>query len=100
MKPQKAQTGSKASRPAASWMVFAAAMGFLGGMMVMAALVTMFPSGAAAVAEPLVQAAPRKVEVKPTNKEEPAPVTPPPPATTIAPLRRPAASSRTCGIVR
>ena len=28
-------------------MVFAAAMGFLGGMMVMAALVTMFPSGAA-----------------------------------------------------
>ena len=62
----------------ASWIVFAAAMGFLGGMMVMAALVTMFPSGAAAVAEPLVQAAPRKVEVKPTKKEEPAPVSPPP----------------------
>lgn len=72
-------------RPAASWMVFAAAMGFLGGMMVMAALVTMFPSGAAAVAEPLVQAAPRKVEVKPTKKEEPAPVAPPPPATTTVP---------------
>ncbi len=48
-------------------------MGFLGGMMVMAALVTMFPSGAAAVAEPLMQAAPPKVEVKPTKKEEPAP---------------------------
>ncbi len=74
-----------APRPAASWIVFAAAMGFLGGMMVMAALVTMFPSGAAAVAEPLVQAAPRKVEVKPTKKEEPAPVAPPPPATATVP---------------
>jgi murein DD-endopeptidase MepM/ murein hydrolase activator NlpD len=72
-------------RPAASWMVFAAAMGFLGGMLVMAALVTMFPSGAAAVAEPLVQAAPPKVVVKPTKKEEPAPVTPPPPVTTTVP---------------
>jgi murein DD-endopeptidase MepM/ murein hydrolase activator NlpD len=66
-------------------MVFATAMGFLGGMMVMAALVTMFPSGAAAVAEPLIQAAPRKVEVKPTKKEEPAPVAPPPPAATTTP---------------
>jgi len=72
-------------RPAVSWMVFAAAMGFLGGMMVMAALVTMFPSGAAAVAEPLIQAAPRKVEVKPTKKEEPAPVVPPPSAVTTTP---------------
>ena len=80
MKPQKAQ-----ARPASSWLVFAAAMGFLGGMMVMAALVTMFPSGAAAVTEPLVQAAPRKVEVKPTKKEEPAPVAPPPPAATAIP---------------
>jgi murein DD-endopeptidase MepM/ murein hydrolase activator NlpD len=72
-------------RPAASWMVFAGAMGFLGGMMVMAALVTVFPAGAAAVAEPLVQASPRKVEVKPTKKEEPAPVVPPAAATTTAP---------------
>jgi len=60
-------------------------MGFLGGMMVMAALVTMFPTGAAAVAEPLIQAAPRKVEVKPTKKEEPAPVAPPPSAATTTP---------------
>jgi len=60
-------------------------MGFLGGMMVMAALVTMFPTGAAAVAEPLIQAAPRKVEVKPTKKEEPAPVAPPPAAATTTP---------------
>jgi len=72
-------------RPAASWIVFAGAMGFLGGMMVMAALVTVFPSGAAAVAEPLVQASPRKVEVKPTKKEEPAPVVPPAAAATTAP---------------
>jgi murein DD-endopeptidase MepM/ murein hydrolase activator NlpD len=67
----------------ASWIAFAAAMGFLGGMLVMAALVVMFPSGAAIVAEPLVQAAPAKVEVKPTKKEEPAPVTPPPPAAAV-----------------
>jgi len=53
--------------------------------MVMAALVTMFPTGAAAVAEPLIQAAPRKVEVKPTKKEEPAPVAPPPSAATTTP---------------
>jgi len=51
----------------------------------MAALVTMFPTGAAAVAEPLIQAAPRKVEVKPTKKEEPAPVAPPPSAATTTP---------------
>jgi murein DD-endopeptidase MepM/ murein hydrolase activator NlpD len=75
----------KRPRPAASWMVFAAAMGFLVGMMVMAALVTVFPSGAAAVAEPLVQAAARKVEVKPTREEEPAPVAPPPTAISSTP---------------
>src|SRR5436190_21644519 len=88
MKPAKAhmpQTGLKRSRPAASWLVFAAAMGFLGGMMVMAALVTMFPSGVAAAAEPLIQAAPRKVEVKPTKKEEPTPVAPPPSAVMTTP---------------
>lgn len=75
----------KRPRPAVSWIVFAAAMGFLGGMMVMAALVTVFPSGAAVVAEPLIQAAPRKVEVKPTKKEEPTPVAPPPSAATPTP---------------
>ena len=79
-------TTAKPPRPASSWLVFAAAIGFLGGMMVMAALVTMFPSGAAVVTGPLVQAAPRKVEVKPTRKEEPAPVAPPPAATTVPAL--------------
>jgi murein DD-endopeptidase MepM/ murein hydrolase activator NlpD len=64
-----------------SWIAFAAAMGFLAGMVVMAAVVTMFPSGAASVASPVVSAiAPPKIEVKPTKDEEPAPVAPPPAA--------------------
>jgi len=76
----------KDPRPAASWIVFAAAIGFLGGMMVMAALVTMFPLGAAIVAETTVEAADQKVKVKPTKKEEPSPVTPPPAAVAIPEL--------------
>jgi peptidoglycan LD-endopeptidase LytH len=82
----------KPSRPGASWVVFAAALGFLAGMLVMAAIVVMFPSGAAAVAAPMTQAA-TKVEVKPTKKEEPTPVSPPstaalspPPAVTGYPV--------------
>src|SRR5688500_10392555 len=77
----------KAPKPASSWLVFAAAIGFLGGMMVMAALVTIFPAGAAVVTEPLIEAAPRKVEVKPTREEEPAPVAPPPPAVVAPPAK-------------
>jgi murein DD-endopeptidase MepM/ murein hydrolase activator NlpD len=69
----------KPSPPGASWMVFAAAIGFLGGLLVMAAIVTIFPSGAAMVAAPVMRASP-KVEVKPTNKKEPSPVSPPPTA--------------------
>jgi len=73
-------------QPAPSWIVFAAAIGFLGGMMVMAALVTIFPSGAASiVAETTVEAADQKVKVKPTKTEEPSPVTPPPSATVAIP---------------
>jgi murein DD-endopeptidase MepM/ murein hydrolase activator NlpD len=66
----------KPSRPGVSWVVFAGALGFLAGMLVMAAIVVMFPSGAAAVAAPATQAT-AKVEVKPTKKQEPAPVSPP-----------------------
>ncbi len=66
----------KPSRPGPSWIVFAAAIGFLGGMLVMAAIVTIFPTGAGAVVAPLTRAS-GKVEVKPTKKEEPSPVTPP-----------------------
>lgn len=73
------QTPDKAPRSAASWIVFAGALGFLAGMLVMAAVVTIFPSGAAMVAAPLVQASP-KVEVKPAKTEEPPPVSPPPSA--------------------
>jgi murein DD-endopeptidase MepM/ murein hydrolase activator NlpD len=65
--------------------VFAASIGFLAGMVVMAAIVTMFPSGAATVAAPVVGAASTpKIEVKPTKEEEPAPVAAPP-ATPAAP---------------
>jgi murein DD-endopeptidase MepM/ murein hydrolase activator NlpD len=50
-------------------------------MLVMAALVTIFPAGAAMVTTPLVEAAPSlAVEVRPTKKEEPDPVATPPPA--------------------
>jgi murein DD-endopeptidase MepM/ murein hydrolase activator NlpD len=76
-------------KAASSWIVFAAAMGFLGGMVVMAAIVTMFPLGVASLAEPIVGAvAPKavspKIEVKPTKEEEPAPVAPPPATATPA----------------
>lgn len=74
---------TKASvRPGASWIVFAAALGFVAGMLVMAAVVVIFPSGAAAVAVPMASA---EVEVRPTKKEEPAPVSPPPTAVAAAP---------------
>jgi murein DD-endopeptidase MepM/ murein hydrolase activator NlpD len=70
--------------------VFAASLGFLAGMLVMAAVVTIFPSGAAVVANaPLAAAgaavAPDKpdekveVEVKPSLKETPPAVTEPEP---------------------
>lgn len=67
--------------PGGSWIVFAAALGFLAGMLVMAAVVTIFPTGAAAVTAPVMQAPP-EVEVKPTKKEEPRPVSPPSAMTT------------------
>jgi peptidoglycan LD-endopeptidase LytH len=68
----------KPTAPGNSWIVFAAAIGFLGGMLVMAALVVIFPSGASAVTSPMMQAS-SKVEVKPTRKEEPRPVAAPAP---------------------
>jgi murein DD-endopeptidase MepM/ murein hydrolase activator NlpD len=66
--------------------VFAASLGFLAGMLVMAALVTIFPSGAAMVTSAPLAAAtsadqpkPKAVEVKPSLKETPPPVSPPEP---------------------
>jgi murein DD-endopeptidase MepM/ murein hydrolase activator NlpD len=79
---------------ASSWLVFAAALGFLAGMLVMAAVVTIFPSGAAIVADAPVEAAsgkaapgtgaPPKVDVRPTLRETPPPVSPPPEQTVAA----------------
>ena len=69
-----------------SWLVFAASLGFLAGMLVMAAIVAIFPSGAASVADVPVEASsgqtvatppPQKVQVKPSLKETPPPVTAP-----------------------
>lgn len=68
--------------PRASWLVFAASLGFLAGMLVMAAVVTIFPAGAAVVANTPLAASSDvtvEVEVKPSLKETPAPVAPPDP---------------------
>lgn len=70
--------------PRISWLVFAASLGFLAGMLVMAALVAIFPSGAAVVANtPLAAAGATDgnadVEVRPSLTESPPPVSPPPP---------------------
>ena len=63
--------------------MFAASLGFLAGMLVMAAVVTIFPSGAAVVTTaPLAAAEPRaaeQVKVRPSLKETPPPVSPPEP---------------------
>jgi len=81
MRPAKAQR----SRPKTSWLAFAAAIGFLAGMLVMAAVVVIFPAGAAIVTDaPLAAAEPKAVEVKPSLKETPPAVSPPPPAMTAA----------------
>lgn len=72
--------------PASSWLVFAASLGFLAGMLVMAALVTMFPNGAADVTGRRVEASASKVEAKPTSRAEPAPVVALPDAPPEAPV--------------
>lgn len=63
----------------------AAGLGFLAGMVAMAALVALFRTGAGWVASgeqppAAAPAAPGVVDVRPTPAEEPAPVAPPPPA--------------------
>ena len=74
------------SRSAASWLVFVASLGFLAGMLVMSAIVVIFPSSAVKVADAPVEAAspqsqvaqpPAKVHVRPSLKETPPPVTAP-----------------------
>jgi murein DD-endopeptidase MepM/ murein hydrolase activator NlpD len=63
--------------PAASWLVFVGALGFLAGMLVMAAMVTMFPTGADRITEPRVEASAEPVKVRPSRPESPPPVTAP-----------------------
>ena len=88
MKPSSARRRPhpERGRGAASWLLFAASLGFLAGMLVMAAIVAIFPSGAASVADAPVEASsrqsiasppPAKVQVKPSLKETPPPVTAP-----------------------
>jgi murein DD-endopeptidase MepM/ murein hydrolase activator NlpD len=76
--PRTARHAGRQAKPKSSWLVFAAALGFLAGMLVMAAVVTIFPAGAAIVTNaPL--AAEETVKVEPSLKETPPPVSPPEP---------------------
>jgi murein DD-endopeptidase MepM/ murein hydrolase activator NlpD len=80
-------------RPANSWLVFAAAAGFMAGMLVMAGLFTMFPAGAwtrtgppASALNAGVPAATSPVtEVRPSAKETPPAVTAVPQTVAAAP---------------
>jgi murein DD-endopeptidase MepM/ murein hydrolase activator NlpD len=85
MRP-KARTARAARRPTTSGLVIGVALGFLAGMVVMAAVVTIVPAGAPIVATTPAKAvaavaAPEdnvEVEVKPSLKETPPAVTPSP----------------------
>ena len=74
--------GGRPAKPRSSWLVFAASLGFLAGMLVMAAVVTIFPAGAALVTNAPLAAAETtadEVTVKPSLKETPPAVSPPEP---------------------
>lgn len=76
--------------PAYSWVVYAAAAGFVAGMVVMAALFTIFPASTRQLADPPTEAAGRPApspvaEVRPSATETPAPVSPPPAQTVAVP---------------
>jgi murein DD-endopeptidase MepM/ murein hydrolase activator NlpD len=74
------------TRPAYSWLVYAAAGGFVLGMVVMAALFTIFPMGPLEFADTRTEAASRTespvAAVRPSAREVPAAVAPP--AQTVA----------------
>jgi murein DD-endopeptidase MepM/ murein hydrolase activator NlpD len=74
---QKTRLSHRPGRPDRSWIVFAGAIGFLAGMLVMAAIVTIFPAGAGVLADRRVEAASGDVDVRPSPKSEPRPVTSP-----------------------
>ncbi len=83
----KARTG-----PAYSWVVYAAAGGFAAGMVVMAALFTIFPAGVRHVTSATPAAAASAPEaspvsaVRPSPKELPPPMSPPPPPAVAVPV--------------
>ena len=91
------------SAPAYSWLVYASAAGFIAGMVVMAALFTIFPAGPWPMAGETTQAAPIRpgespvAEVRPSAKETPPAVTTPPPTPT---LEVPAMSANTVEVLR
>lgn len=72
-------------RPDISWLTLAAGLGFVAGMLVMAALVTIFPTGVSAVTQPLAKSSDGTVVVK-TSQDEPSPVEAPPPAWAPTPV--------------
>ena len=80
-------------RPASSWLVFVAALAFLAGMLVMAAIVTIFPSGARTIAQPPVEASSEPVEAKPGGPVEVRPSRPESPPAVTAPEPEPPATS-------
>jgi murein DD-endopeptidase MepM/ murein hydrolase activator NlpD len=97
MRPAKVQR----SRPKTSWLAFAAAIGFLAGMLVMAAVVVIFPAGAAIVTDaPLSAAEPKGVEVKPSLKETPPAVSPPPPSMSAPAPSAPVMSANVTEVLR
>jgi murein DD-endopeptidase MepM/ murein hydrolase activator NlpD len=84
--PRTPHNARRQLHPKPSWLVFAASLGFLAGMLVMAAVVTIFPSGAAMVTNAPLAAAetraapkPAEIAVKPSLKETPPAVSPPEP---------------------
>ena len=85
MRRSRAHATRAVRRPVTSSLVFRVALGFLAGMVVMAAVVRIFPAGAGIMSTTPVDtlaavAAPEQnveVEVKPSLKETPPAVTPP-----------------------
>lgn len=85
--PRTPHNARRQLNPKPSWLVFAASLSFLAGMLVMAAVVTIFPSGAAIVANAPLAAESRssapvtteEVKVRPSLKETPPAVSPPEP---------------------
>ncbi|MDP2054172.1 MAG: peptidoglycan DD-metalloendopeptidase family protein [Acidobacteriota bacterium] len=85
------------TRPASMWLLAAGATGFVAGMVVMAGLFTVFPAGGSRAVEAGARPAPSPVEeVRPSAKESPPAVSPPPETT----MTMPAMSSNAVAVLR